>query len=173
MPTYQRNSHCSFCGAAYAADLPWPRTCAACGNTTYRNPLPVAVLLLPVEGGLLCIRRAVEPRVGMLALPGGYINLGESWQQAAAREVMEETGIAVDPAEVQDFRVLSAPDGTVLIFGLATGTRTPADLPSFTPTDETSELVVLKQPQELAFSLHTQTMAEWFRQTESARGSTW
>src|SRR4029078_3947855 len=42
------HSYCSYCGSAFAAEQPWPRECAACGNITYRNPLPVAVAVVPV-----------------------------------------------------------------------------------------------------------------------------
>jgi ADP-ribose pyrophosphatase YjhB (NUDIX family) len=157
----KRHSHCSFCGAAFAADLGWPRTCGSCAQTTYLNPLPVAILLLPVDGGLLTVRRGIEPRKGMLALPGGYIGLGESWQQAAARELWEETGVRVDPDGVRDFRVLSAPDGTVLIFGVAEPVRE-EDLPPFAPCMETAERVVLKAPEELAFPLHSRVVEEFF-----------
>lgn len=157
----KRNSHCSFCGAAFAPDQVWPRTCGSCSQTTYLNPVPVAVLLLPVGDGLLTVRRDIEPGKGKLALPGGYIGLGESWQQAAAREAWEETGAQVDPANVRDFRVLSAPDGTVLIFGVSAPIAA-ADLPPFTPCAETSERVVLKAPEELAFPLHSRVVEEYF-----------
>ncbi|MFF0310706.1 NUDIX domain-containing protein [Streptosporangium sp. NPDC004379] len=159
--TTTRNSHCSFCGAAYAPGQPWPRTCPACGNTSYLNPLPVAVMLLPVDDGLLVVRRGVEPRLGSLALPGGFIDLGESWQQAAVRELREETGVVVDAADVRLFDVHSAPDGTVLVFAL--GPRIgAAGLPPVTPTAETTEWLVADGPRELAFPLHTRVMAEYF-----------
>lgn len=158
---YKRNSHCAFCGQAFEENQPWPRTCSNCQRTTYLNPLPVSVVLIPVDDGVLLVRREVEPRKGMLAFPGGFIGMGESWQEAGAREVMEETGVTIDPAEIQDFRVLSAPDGTVLIFGLAQS-RTFAELPAFTPNNETSEMVVRAAPEELAFSLHSQVMQEFF-----------
>jgi len=38
--------------------------------------------LIPVHDGLLFVRRGIEPRKGKLALPGGFINLGETWQEA-------------------------------------------------------------------------------------------
>jgi ADP-ribose pyrophosphatase YjhB (NUDIX family) len=156
-----RNSHCSFCGSAYLPDQDWPRTCAGCGNTSYLNPLPVAVTVLPVDDGLLVIRRDVEPRRGELALPGGFIDMGESWQQAAARELKEETGIVVDAGDIRLFDVLSAPDGTVLIFGLAPRIRS-AVLPAMTPTAETTEWLVIDRPQEMAFPLHTRIVAKHF-----------
>ncbi|MCC6996721.1 MAG: NUDIX domain-containing protein, partial [Deltaproteobacteria bacterium] len=110
----------------------------------------------------------IEPHIGKLALPGGYINLGESWQRAATREVEEETGLVVDTAGVRDFRVLSAPDGTVLVFGTAGALPANAlDVAAFEPSHETSELCIVRAPQELAFPLHTQVLAEWFARKPS------
>src|SRR5215813_3436542 len=100
MKPFQKNQHCSFCGNRFDESQLFPRTCSHCNNITYINPLPVAVLLLPVDDGLLLIRRNIEPQMGKLALPGGFINLGESWQMAAARELFEETGIEIDAKEI-------------------------------------------------------------------------
>ncbi|MCX6046047.1 MAG: NUDIX domain-containing protein [Chloroflexi bacterium] len=161
--TYQKNSHCSYCGQPFVAEQAWPRRCANCNNVTFVNPLPVAVLLLPVDDGVLVVRRGIQPRLGQLALPGGYIELGEAWQAAAARELYEEAGITVDPQTIHEFRVRSAPDGTVLIFGLAPK-RHAADLPPFVPTSEASERVILAEPAELAFSLHTEVVQAFFAQ---------
>ena len=159
---YRKNSHCSYCGQPFAGDQPWPRRCEQCHNVTFQNPLPVAVLLLPVDDGLLVVRRAIQPRLGQLALPGGYIELGETWQVAAARELSEEAGITLDAQTIRNFQVHSAPDGTVLIFGLAPPVRA-IDLPPFIPTAEASERVILTAPAELAFSLHTQVVTEFFQ----------
>jgi ADP-ribose pyrophosphatase YjhB (NUDIX family) len=158
----QKNSFCSYCGEAFGEAQRWPRQCLVCQNISYLNPLPVAVLLLPIDNGLLFIRRSIAPNKGKLALPGGYINFGESWQRAAARELFEETGIVISPDSIEDFRVLNAPDGTILIFGLAKQLAS-ADLPTFVPTEETSECVILNAPQDLAFPLHTQVVEEFFR----------
>ncbi|MFB6374695.1 MAG: NUDIX domain-containing protein, partial [Bradymonadaceae bacterium] len=92
-------------------------------------------------------RRDIPPHEGELALPGGFIELEESWQEAATREAREETGIEVNAAEVEVFDVRSAPDGTVLIFGLAPGA--PRDvLAEASLSSEASELVVVEEPQE-------------------------
>jgi ADP-ribose pyrophosphatase YjhB (NUDIX family) len=157
----KKNSHCSYCGARFDDDAPWPRTCGACGNTSYLNPLPVAVLLQPVDDGLLAVRRAIAP-VGGLALPGGFIEVGEAWQAAAARELREEAGVRIDPAGIREVRVLSAPDGTLLVFGLAPPLAERA-LPPFTPSDEASERVILRAAaDDLAFPLHAQVVREYF-----------
>ena len=153
-----RFAHCTFCGARFTPGQPWPRRCAACGETSYRNPTPVAVAVQPVGAGLLAVRRGIPPAHGLLALPGGFIEVGETWQQATVRELREETTVSQEPSSVRLFDTLSAPDGTLLIFGLLPPLET---LPSFTPTDETLELSTLTAPTELAFDLHTQTATRW------------
>jgi ADP-ribose pyrophosphatase YjhB (NUDIX family) len=160
----QKNSHCSYCGAPFAVEVPWPRACGGCGNRSYLNPLPVAVVLVPVGAGVLLVRRAIPPQVGMLALPGGFIGLGESWQEAGAREVLEEAGIAIDPGAIADFYARSSPDGHLLIFGVAPPL---AGLPPFAPTEEASELVVARAPTELAFPLHTAALRFFFERREA------
>jgi ADP-ribose pyrophosphatase YjhB (NUDIX family) len=111
--------------------------------------------------GVLTIRRGIDPGRGKLALPGGYINFGESWQEAGARELREETGVTIDPEELAVFRVHSARDGTLLIFGRARR-RAARDLPVFSPTDETTERLVLAGPRKMAFDLHTRIVADFF-----------
>jgi len=169
-----QHSHCSFCGAAYPSDAPWPRTCAACGETTWRNPLPVGVALLPVFGaegvgplgagpggtGLVVIRRDIEPARGELALPGGYMELGETWREAIVRELDEETGIEADPALVRLFDVHSAVR-SLQIFGLLPPIAL-EDLPRSAPRAEVTEWLVIDKPLELAFDTHTRAVADYF-----------
>ena len=160
-----QHSHCSYCGTTYPVDSPWPRLCATCGETTWRNPLPVAVALLPVdtdEGrGLVVVRRDIEPARGELSLPGGFIELGEAWREAAVRELREETTILADPGEVTLFDVHSTPGGTLLVFGLLPP-RPKTDLPPSTPTEESTEYLIRTTAEQLAFSTHTQAMADYF-----------
>jgi ADP-ribose pyrophosphatase YjhB (NUDIX family) len=159
------DSHCGNCGAPYGSLTGWPRTCPACGETAYRNPLPVAVALLPAydaDGtGLVVINRTIEPRRGGIALPGGYIDHGEDWQQAVVRELAEETGIEASREEVHLADALSAPDGHLLLFGLLPQ-RPAADLPPPTPTPETAGWHLLHAPTELTFPLHTIAVRRWF-----------
>ncbi|MFI8196457.1 NUDIX domain-containing protein [Streptomyces sp. NPDC085942] len=167
-PRYVRDAHCAACGAPYTA-LPsadaWPRTCPHCGTTAYRNPLPVAVALLPVAGpgatGLVVITRTIEPQKGGSALPGGFIDHAEDWRTAVVRELREETGIGAAPGDVRLADVLSDTDGHLLVFGLLPA-RPLASLPPSAPTDETSGYEVLYGPGPLAFPLHTQAADAWF-----------
>lgn len=158
----QRDSFCSYCGAAFPDGLSWPRVCAQCTQVTYRNPLPVAVVLQPVGDGLLCIQRGITPKRGEWAFPGGFIELHETWQQACVRELFEETGLQVDAAALTLFDVESA-NGFILIFGQAPHLQ-PEALPPFLPTEEALDRKILRQPQELAFSLHTRMLQAWLRQ---------
>lgn len=159
----EKNAHCSYCGTAFDQATKFPRTCASCKMVTYVNPLPVAVIVLPVDDGVLTIRRGIEPRRGELALPGGFIDHGESWREACARELCEETGIVVDPKTIDLFDVHSAPSGMLLVFGLAPPT-TAASLPTFAPTNETTECLILREFQPLAFPLHTRVLEDFFAQ---------
>lgn len=161
-----RHSHCSWCGHPFAPDQGWPRQCASCQQMSYLNPVPVAVALVPVDDGLLVVRRGIEPRKGQLALPGGFIDHGEGWQQACAREVFEEAQIELDPAQIEDFCVLSAPDGTVLIFGL-TQALTADALPAFEVNAEVSERALITAPCELAFPLHTEAVRRYFARRDA------
>ena len=161
-PTFQRNSYCSFCGQPFDTERPWPRACAHCQNTTYLNPTPVAVILQPVGKQLLVVRRRIEPGRGKLALPGGFIELGESWKTATARELREETRLTIDPEPIRIFDVYSAVEaGVILIFGLAPPLD-PDSLQPFEPTAEVSELCLISEPTPMAFPLHEKAVSKYF-----------
>ncbi|MEZ4384396.1 MAG: NUDIX domain-containing protein [Nannocystaceae bacterium] len=149
------DAHCGSCGAPFAADATWPRRCARCGQTTYRNPIPVAVVLLPVAAGLLVVRRAIDPGCGQWALPGGFLEVGEPWREGAARELVEETGIVIPASSLAIVEVHSTADTRLLLLFCAAKGPPLAALPSFRPNPEVSELAVLEAPRELAFPLHT------------------
>jgi ADP-ribose pyrophosphatase YjhB (NUDIX family) len=155
----EKNSHCSHCGHPFAKGQPWPRTCTACHARSYLGPAPVAVILVPVGSGLLAVRRAIEPRIGELSLPGGFVDLGESWQEAGAREVREETGAIIDARAIRDVCAISADDGKLIVFGLAPPL---AVAPAFLANAEVSELVVIDRPLPLAFAPETRVVAAYF-----------
>ncbi len=157
---YQPHTYCSYCGQPYGTDARWPRHCTHCQNITFRNPLPVAVVVQPVDRGILTVRRTIEPRSGWLALPGGYIDWGESWQAAGARELWEEAGLRIEPAGLREVQVFSAGNSTLMIVALAPP-LTAADLPPFISNEEASERLILTEPEELAFPLHTDLLAAY------------
>lgn len=92
---------CSQCGGPISQRIPAgdnrPRhVCEHCATVHYQNPRIVAGCL-PVWGEqvLLC-RRAIEPRRGFWTLPAGFMENGETLEQAAARETLEEACARVD-----------------------------------------------------------------------------
>lgn len=78
-----------------------PLTCDRCGWRWYANPRPAAAVLLErrdevdAEPSVLLLKRAVDPGFGDWDLPAGYLDPGESFEMAARRETLEESGIEV------------------------------------------------------------------------------
>ena len=181
MSTYQMDSHCSFCGGQHSSGS-WPRSCGSCQNTSFKNPTPVAVGIVPISDppdiGVMVVRRKFGNGF-QLALPGGYVDFHEDWKDAVAREVLEETGedIPTDHFQLFDIAQSSSKD-QLLIFGVAcsgmgvrpSGTVSMnnipllnrAAMPEFRETNETSELLIVKEPIELCFSTHTDALKKFF-----------
>lgn len=69
--------------------------CSRCGLPLYENPVPATCVVVLDDGkGLLLVKRSVEPKKGWWCLPGGFLELGESPEEGALRELMEETGVS-------------------------------------------------------------------------------
>ncbi|MGC4006980.1 MAG: NUDIX domain-containing protein [Pirellulales bacterium] len=108
----------------------------------------------------------IEPHRGRMELPGGYIEAGETWQQAACREVREETGLILDEAELRTHSVASGDDATLLIFALAEPRSTDM-LNECRKTSEADDACVLTNPDELAFPLHRGAARAYFLERSS------
>jgi ADP-ribose pyrophosphatase YjhB (NUDIX family) len=93
--------HCPRCAARRTSEADAVRfVCDACGFVYYYNvAVSSAVLILDAEGHALFIRRARDPGRGKLAMPGGFIDRGETAEAAAVREVREEAGVKLDGVE--------------------------------------------------------------------------
>jgi ADP-ribose pyrophosphatase YjhB (NUDIX family) len=77
--------------------------CSSCGEIFYENPRPsVAVLCRNEAGEILLVLRRVNPGAGLWCLPGGFMEMGETVQQAALRELKEETGLEADIVRLVD-----------------------------------------------------------------------
>ncbi len=86
---------CSQCGKGVEQKIPQGETltravCPACQTIHYQNPKIVAGCIPERDGKILLCRRAIEPRLGLWTFPAGFMELGESTEEAAARETLEE-----------------------------------------------------------------------------------
>jgi ADP-ribose pyrophosphatase YjhB (NUDIX family) len=128
----------------------------------YDNTPTVVVVLVPLQGGLLMIRRALLGEgFGKLALPGGYQMLGQTWQEAGAREVLEETGVVIAPQTLQIVAVETTPDRRQnLLFCQSPPVEHEG---VFVHDAEVSEALVIYEPVETAFPLHTRVVRQFFK----------
>lgn len=92
---------CSECGGTVQVLIPdgdhLPRhVCGSCGAIHYRNPKVVVGAICEYGGQLLLCRRDIEPRHGFWTFPAGFLEIGETTAEGAARETFEESGAEVE-----------------------------------------------------------------------------
>ena len=102
--------------------------CPACGQAipAYKNPVPTVDIIIILGTGVVLVKRKNPPLAW--ALPGGFVDYGESLEQAAVREACEETGLAIRLG--RQFHTYSEPDRdprqhTISTVFLATAEGTP------------------------------------------------
>lgn len=92
---------CSQCGAPVTLRVPAGDTlerhvCDACQTIHYQNPRMVVGCVVEQDDRILLCRRAIEPRRGLWTVPAGYLEIGETLEQGAARETLEEASARVE-----------------------------------------------------------------------------
>ena len=96
---------CSQSGHEVALTVPegdtLPRhVCGQCGTVHYENPKVVVGCVPEYEGRILICKRAIEPRLGYWTIPAGFMENGETLQEGAARETLEEAEAQVEIGEL-------------------------------------------------------------------------
>lgn len=158
--------HCKSCGAPTHQALPDDgdtrerAICTACKTIHYENPLNVVGTVPHLDGRVLLCKRNIEPRWGKWTLPAGFMELGETLQEGAARETQEEAGAQF---ELEDLiTVISVPKvSQVHMYFRA---RLTSDV--FDPGHETLEARMFTRDEipweELAFQTVRETLTRFF-----------
>ncbi len=96
-PALEGVRFCPRCGAPAQVDAPRRLGCEACGYVAFYNPKPVACAIPFTEAGeILLLRRGFDPGAGLWTFPGGFVDLGESVEDAARRETREELELEIE-----------------------------------------------------------------------------
>jgi ADP-ribose pyrophosphatase YjhB (NUDIX family) len=113
---------CMQCGQRLTTAIPEGDTrrrmvCMDCGFIHYINPRPVAGTI-PVreDGKILLGRRDIEPRRGFWVFPGGYMDVGETAEQAATRETLEEVHLDVQNLQLIGVFTRVEPGVVVIVY---------------------------------------------------------
>ena len=101
---FQVLKYCPKCGSAsFKKEGDRSLKCSHCGFHFYINSAAaVAALVINDEGKLMLVTRGVEPNYGKLDLPGGFIDPGETAENAVKRELLEELGLNVEAIKYID-----------------------------------------------------------------------
>ena len=171
--SYQRQliKFCRACGSAVLYRLPddgdtkQRAVCTACYLVHYENPLNVVGTVPHFGERVLLCKRNIEPRKGKWTLPAGFMELGESTSEGAARETIEEAGALFNMGEL--LTVMSVPRvGQVHLYYLAELTSD-----QFNPGFETQEARLFLESEipweELAFRTVQETLKHYFEDRQT------
>jgi ADP-ribose pyrophosphatase YjhB (NUDIX family) len=162
--------HCLQCGtplvARHQEDRERP-TCPACGFIYYLDPKVAVAVILGDEQGVLLGRRCIDPGAGLWSFPAGYVNRGEVLEEAAAREVLEELGLAVRLTALVG--VYSERGSPVVLVVYAGEVEAGEPRPDGHEVSEVSRFALDALPEGMAFPHDRRVLADWkqARQTGS------
>ncbi len=168
--------HCRQCGDTVARRLPDDgdtrerAICVSCNTVHYENPLNVVGTVPSLGERVLLCKRNIEPRRGKWTLPAGFMELGETASEGAARETREEAGAQFVMQEL--FTVISvARVGQVHLYYRAQLTSD-----QFDPGHETMQAQLFSEAEipwdELAFHTVKETLLRYFADRRSGHFGT-
>jgi ADP-ribose pyrophosphatase YjhB (NUDIX family) len=89
---------CQQCGTRLGQAIAFGKTrsvCPNCGFVHFEDPKVAVGVIVEMDGGIVLGKRGHEPQLGLWSFPSGYVDAGEVLEEAAVREVQEETGLDV------------------------------------------------------------------------------
>lgn len=115
------SAYCTRCGGGLASSLTAGDNrarlvCGRCAYVHYLNPKLVTNVLPERGGRVLLLRRAIEPSYGKWTFPGGYLEIGETAEEGAEREALEEVGLRVKAGPLLGAYTRVAQGVVVLVF---------------------------------------------------------
>ncbi|MGE5218969.1 MAG: NUDIX domain-containing protein [Chloroflexota bacterium] len=90
--------------------------CQACAFIFYQDPKVVAGTVFALDGGIVLLKRGVEPALGKWVFPGGYVDRGESVRDAAVRETKEESQLDVKLGPLLDVYSYSRSPNVIVVY---------------------------------------------------------
>jgi len=146
--------------AQYQEDRERP-TCPACGFIHYLDPKVAVAVVLGDDVNVLLGRRCIDPGAGKWSFPAGYVNRGEVLEEAATREVLEETGLAVRLTGLVG--VYSERGSPVVLVVYAGDIESGEPVPDGHEVSELRRFAFERLPEDLAFPHDRRVLADWKR----------
>jgi 8-oxo-dGTP diphosphatase len=114
---------CPQCGGGLEKRLikpgePQRLVCTECGFIFYIDPKLSVIAVIPMDGGVVMVRRAIDPGYGLWVVPGGFVDMGEVMEKAVVRETREETFLTVRPVHL--LNIYSYPNRRTIIAAYVT-----------------------------------------------------
>ena len=165
-----QQTYCPRCGTLMERRIIDDRereVCPACGFIFYRNPVPAVGVVVALDGNVVMVRRRYEPRAGCWALPAGFMELGESAEDAAIRECHEETSLLVRVDHLLGVYSYGEGQRTGLLIIYA-ATATGGVLAAADDATEAGVFALDALPAPIAFPTHLQAIDRWRRETRAA-----
>jgi len=112
---------CPKCGGPLTARVlkdgePARLVCAACSYVLYLDPKVAACAICMVDGGIVLLKRSIEPAYGKWVFPGGFVDRGETVQGAAVRETLEEANLRVSLVGILDVYSFTGSPAIVVVY---------------------------------------------------------
>jgi ADP-ribose pyrophosphatase YjhB (NUDIX family) len=90
--------------------------CGGCGFVFYQDPKVAACTICMIDGGIVLMRRAIEPSLGKWVFPGGFVDRGETLAAAAVRETLEEVNLRVTLTGILDAYSYAGSQVVVIVY---------------------------------------------------------